>query len=100
MLKKQIKLWSSCLLLLVVVPAFSGILPEYQGVKPSPSQNQGTEAQLQDPLLCEKGCERQVHVQRDRDPHGLSPQEAHNLVKKVLPKKSTTPPPTDGDGSR
>ena len=97
MLKKWI-LFFSCWLLFFISPAFSDILPEYRGVKPSP--NSDTEAQLQDPLLCEKGCERHVNVQRDRDPHSMSPQEVHNLVKKVLKKPTTTPkPPTDSDGS-
>ena len=98
MLKQGIKLLCFCTLLFFIFPAFSDILPEYKGVKPSPSE---TEAQLQDPLLCEKGCERQVNVQRDRDPHSLSPQEVHDMVKKIVQTpKPTTTTPTDGDGSR
>ena len=96
MLKKWV-LFVSWGLLFFSGPVFSEILPEYQGVKPSPSE---TEAQLQDPLLCEKGCERQMNVQRDRDPHSLSPQEVHNLVKKIVQKSEPATTPTDGDGSR
>ena len=83
--------------------AFSQNLPEYQGVKPpESSDNTETEAQFQ-PNTCsalDKNCGRELNAQRDRSPHAPSPQEADNLVRKILKKKTTPVPPTDPDGSR
>ena len=77
-------------------------LPVYQGVKPVPSRGgENTEAQLPPLSPADKCCDREINAQRDRDPHGMSPQEVQALVKRVLRKPTAPPqPPTDGDGSR
>ena len=100
MLKNRMPLFSLFLLFLIS-PISLAELPEYQGVKPSPTAE--TEAQLPPLSPADKCCDRERNAHRDRDPHGLSPQEVLALVKKkkVLTPKPTTPPPADGsEGSR
>lgn len=103
MLKKWI-LFFSGILLVFGLSAFSTSLPKYQGVRPSPSQrdNPDTEAQLPSFSPADKCCDREINAQRDRDPHGMSPQEVRALVQKIVKRPQPTPPkpPTDGDGSR
>ncbi|MCY4512835.1 MAG: hypothetical protein OXB86_04025 [Bdellovibrionales bacterium] len=103
MLKKWMPLFSLFLLFLISPISFAADLPEYQGVKPSSGE---TEAQLPSLTLRKKDacCDREIDVHRDRDPHGLSPQEVLALVKKKKvvkkPKPTTTPPTDESEGSR
>ena len=100
MLKKWI-VFSSGILLVFGLSAFSTSLPEYQGVRPVPSQGNDTEARLPSLSPADKCCDREINAQRDRDPHGMSPQEVQALVQKIVKKpQPTTPKPPDGDGSR
>ena len=102
MLKKWM-VFSAGVLLVFGLSAFSTNLPEYQGVKPVPSQGNNTEARLPSLSPADKCCDREINAQRDRDPHGMSPQEVLAFLRKIVkkPQPPTTPkPPTDGDGSR
>ena len=65
----------------------------YQGVKPTPTGE--TEAALFSLKPADKCCDRQVNAQRDRSPHGLSPQEAHDLVKRTLTRRRAPLRPAD-----
>ena len=97
MLKKCIPLLSLFLLFLISQNSLAA-LPEYQGVKPSPTAE--TEAQLPPLSPTEKCCDREINAQRDRDPHELSPQEILALVKKKKPKPTTPSPSDESEGSR
>lgn len=97
MLKNRMPLFSLFLLFLIS-PISLAELPEYQGVKPSPTGE--TEAQLPPLSPTEKCCDREINAQRDRDPHMLSPQEVLALVKKKKPKPTTPPPADESEGSR
>ena len=69
----------------------------YQGMSVS---NEETEAALPSLLPADKCCDRQVNAQRDRSPHGMSPQEAHDLVRRTLTPRRASPPRPAGKSQK